>query len=124
MPYKDREEQRKAQRKHYLENKDRFRARLYKRRQKNKEFVLEIQSKNGCIDCGESHPACLDFHHRNPEEKEIEIAIAIEDWSLERLKKEIVKYEILCSNCHRKRHWIPLVEKYYFDYANRNDIKI
>ncbi len=124
MPYSNREQQREAQRKHYQENKDKFRARVYKRRQENRQFILETQSKTGCVVCGEKHVACLDFHHRNPEEKVVEISIATDDWSLDRLKKEIEKCDVLCSNCHRKEHWIPLDEKYYFDYANRNDIKI
>jgi hypothetical protein len=59
-----------------------------------------------CIKCGNDHPAVLDFHHRNPEEKEFAISKMIRNRSSkEMLLKEIEKCDILCSNCHRIHHW-------------------
>lgn len=65
----------------------------------------EYRATLKCQFCGEDHPACLDFHHRNPDEKEATIVKKVKHWSIERLKKEIAKCDVLCSNCHRKHHW-------------------
>lgn len=59
-----------------------------------------------CFECGETHPACLDFHHRDPKEKEFSIAhMRGGSYSLDKIKEEIEKCDVLCSNCHRKLHW-------------------
>jgi hypothetical protein len=52
-----------------------------------------------CGHCGESDPRCLDFHHRNPTEKVFNVS---RQRTIEALKKEIAKCDILCANCHRK----------------------
>jgi uncharacterized protein (DUF3084 family) len=70
---------------------------------KRKKAWLESQ-KIACIRCGESDPACLDFHHRNPNEKELTLSLAIARASLKRIQAEVVKCDVLCSNCHRKTH--------------------
>ncbi len=63
-----------------------------------------------CCMCPESHPACLEFHHRDPEEKETEISTAIQNgWCRERILKEIEKCEPMCANCHKKLHWAERV---------------
>jgi len=124
MPYINKEQQRKARQKHYQENKDKYRARLYAKRQINYSYLISLKIENGCCKCGEKHPACLDFHHRNPDDKEIEISKVADHWGLVKLKKEVEKCDVLCSNCHRKEHWVDLDKKYYFDYANRNNIEL
>ena len=45
--------------------------------------------------------AALQFHHRDQEKKLFSISEAISNWySLENIKKEIGKCDILCANCH------------------------
>jgi hypothetical protein len=57
--------------------------------------------------CPENHPACLDFHHKNPKQKDFEIACAIrQGWTKPRILEEIEKCIVVCSNCHRKLHWL------------------
>ena len=61
-----------------------------------------------CATCGENHPAALDFHHSDPSEKELSIGEATGyGWARAKLLDEIAKCEVLCANCHRKRHWSP-----------------
>jgi hypothetical protein len=56
--------------------------------------------------CGESHPATLDFHHRDPNEKDFLLSSAARNgWGKERILREIEKCDVICSNCHRKEHW-------------------
>lgn len=69
-------------------------------------LVRQIKSFLSCDVCGESHPACLDFHHRNPVEKSFTISNLSWKVSTEKLFDEIAKCDILCANCHRKLHWI------------------
>jgi len=58
-----------------------------------------------CVRCGESHPAVLQFHHRDPAEKDIALAEAVSaGWSVERILREAAKCEVLCANCHMKHH--------------------
>ncbi len=66
-------------------------------------FVVWRNSQK-CIICEEMEGACLDLHHLDPNEKEIEISKVYKTWSWERLQTEINKCVVLCSNCHRKVH--------------------
>lgn len=60
-----------------------------------------------CEDCGISFPdfpyVVFDFHHLEPTKKDV-------DWSklklrsVDKIKKELDKCSLLCSNCHRIRH--------------------
>jgi len=61
-----------------------------------------------CIKCGyDSCAGALDFHHRIPSEKLFELtARNMGHVSLERLKAEVEKCDLLCANCHREQHII------------------
>lgn len=73
---------------------------------KRKKFIWEKGGK--CLDCGiiahENNLVIFDFHHQDPSSKEY-------DWNKLRLRgedsirKELSKCDLLCSNCHRLRHW-------------------
>ena len=62
-----------------------------------------------CHDCGlkssSKNYIVFDFHHLKPERKEIRLADAF-DVSDIRFWREISKCVMLCSNCHRLRHWV------------------
>jgi hypothetical protein len=68
--------------------------------------IWAIKYLGGCCkDCGEiKHWVAYDFHHRDPSVKEF-------DWSKLRLRskddiiKELDKCDLLCSCCHRIRHF-------------------
>jgi len=53
---------------------------------------------NKCVDA-------LDFHHINPEEKDVD-SRRIKGWSKEKRNKELDKCILVCSNCHREIHSI------------------
>ena len=44
----------------------------------------------------------LEFHHKDPNEKDF--GISGKSWSFERLKKEVDKCILVCSNCHQEIH--------------------
>lgn len=69
-----------------------------------KEIVLAYKLLHPCS-CGETDPACLQFHHRNPVEKSFTIAhMTHHGITLKKLKDEILKCDVVCANCHLKYH--------------------
>jgi hypothetical protein len=83
-----------------------YEASYHRRCQKIKTWFDEYKSTLFCQKCGENHPACLDFHHRVPNEKEEQVAILVgKRRSIQRIMKEIEKCDVLCANCHRKLHY-------------------
>lgn len=84
---------------------------LEKRRHHDKELAAwlnEYRTKLRCADCGENHPACIQFHHLNKDDKSFTIGGAIGRWryiTAKKLEEEISKCEVLCANCHALRHW-------------------
>jgi hypothetical protein len=109
MPLKDKEKRREYQREYmrkwYLNNKTTHISYVRNRDKKIKAWLKEYKQSLKCEDCGENHPACLDFHHRDPGEKKFSIGRLKDYMSMRLLQSEIAKCRVLCSNCHRKRHW-------------------
>ena len=71
------------------------------RRRKKIELVeykggsCELCGYNKCI-------SALEFHHKDPNEKDFNISG--KSWSYERLKNEVDKCILVCSNCHKEIH--------------------
>lgn len=82
---------------------DRVQARFQKRYQTVKEKVLQLRLNNPCMCCGESEPACLEFHHLDPSQKEFGVTSS-SNRSWDKMWEEIQKCVVLCANCHRKVH--------------------
>ena len=64
----------------------------------------KLKTERGCVYCEERNSDCLDFHHRDPEEK----LFAIGHGSVlnrTAIKLEIEKCDVTCRNCHTKEHW-------------------
>ncbi len=53
---------------------------------------------NKCIDA-------LEFHHKNPNEKDFSIGGQGYTRNWEKIKIELDKCDLLCSNCHREEHY-------------------
>lgn len=78
--------------------------RVKNRRQKLKEMGVEYKGGK-CIKCGyDECIAALEFHHKNKEEKEFTIS-KYQNLSWIRIKKELDKCDLLCSNCHKELHY-------------------
>ena len=107
---KDREEYNKTRREWYQKNKDSERKRLRtsnkKRELEYRTWFRELKSTLKCEECPEDNVATLDFHHRDPSQKEMAVSDLVKrQWSKKRILEEIDKCSVLCSNCHRKLHW-------------------
>lgn len=81
MPYNDAVKQRKYQRK-------------WQRARRKRAIDMLGGVCNRC-----SYKWKLEFHHRNPEEKEDH---RIWSWSWKRILVEIAKCDLLCTKCHAK----------------------
>lgn len=76
-------------------------ARLKSFKQKCVEYLGSC-----CMHCGYSKCiAAMEFHHKNPTEKEFGIAKVRNRAFSQVIKDELDKCELLCSNCHKEVHY-------------------
>ena len=87
---------------HYERNKETIIAQVKEKKRKIREYIQNIKSRIGCSICGEGRYWVLDFHHLG--DKEESVSSLVRSGSLTKVKKEIEKCEVLCSNCHRDLH--------------------
>jgi len=88
----------------YKDRKDYLIKAVVKRR---KQIRLKAITHLGgkCIICGYSkYPEALEFHHKNPKQKDFNVSKKGHCRSWKRVKKEIEKCVLLCANCHREIH--------------------
>lgn len=70
---------------------------------KRRKKLMLIGFGSKCQICGYNKcDSALEFHHLNPEEKEIAISSQIRSW--EKTKEELEKCICVCANCHREIH--------------------
>src|ERR1700677_317590 len=70
-------------------------------RRRHVKRVLVAEHGGRCVRCG--YDRCIDalhFHHRDPAQKEFGIAAKGMTYSMDRLRKEATKCDLLCANCH------------------------
>ena len=90
----------------YEKNKVQRYNQIKERRESGRQYVFDYKKNNPCVRCGFSHPAALDFHHKDHTTKTIGVADAVSGgWSLDKIKEEIEKCDLLCANCHRILHY-------------------
>lgn len=103
MPYADIEMQRAAQRRYYDLNKDKVKKTARDRRSLVVKFVQEYKQSRGCMDCKIMYPYwILEFDHVR-DEKVGNVGAMVKTHSLEAVKLELEKCDVVCSNCHRDR---------------------
>lgn len=92
-------------RKNLSEYKEAERTRQKNGRAKLREYVTTAKL-SGCVVCGEKHPSCLQYHHLDPSTKVDRVnRLLAQTKSLEKVIAEIAKCELICANCHAKKHW-------------------
>ena len=76
------------------------------RTMRNRRTLYEWLFNQECVECGESDPVVLELHHRDPSEKSAAIStMASSGTSIDVMFAEIKKCDVVCANCHRKRHF-------------------
>lgn len=92
MPYKNKQDLYAAQKRH---------------REKIRESLRVFLSGKACVDCGEEDPVVLEFDHIDPNKKFKTINKMMSGhYSWKSLEKEIVKCDVRCANCHRRRTYL------------------
>ena len=93
--YKNSKKRRKTLRKNALSRNDFIR-----------KYIQRLKKFGSCKFCGDNRWYVLDFHHLVSNDKNIGISQIIpRGYSMKRLKTEIRKCILLCSNCHRELHY-------------------
>ena len=113
MPIKDRAQReaymKQFNHKHYLDNKDKRKKQIRKRRIDIKVWFQGLKRGLVCIDCGfegATNPWAIEFDHLVPTDKKRTISRMVsEGRSKESILDEITKCEAVCANCHREREY-------------------
>ena len=88
----------------YSKNRKRRQDAANKRNRDRKALMVE-HFGGRCNDChGVFHQCVYEFHHLDPEGKDVNPSKAL-TWSEERMWVELEKCTMLCSNCHKIRHF-------------------
>jgi hypothetical protein len=108
MPYKDKSKQKEFQRSWHQSTKAARKEKRNSSKQalvdRNKSLITSIKAK-GCEACGYSKCLnALEFHHLDPNAKDLKVSEATRQWGSSKLLEEVSKCVLLCSNCHREIH--------------------
>lgn len=71
---------------------------------KKRVFLRRLRVFKGCIICGMKVAECLDFHHLDPNTKENHVCKMTQNFGIKRIKDEVRKCVVICSNHHRMVH--------------------
>lgn len=89
----------------YYKNKEKEKRNARKRGRRIRGWYKQVKKEKKCIECGESRPKALEFHHVNPATKKESIYDMVHNkCSIDNIKEEMDKCIVLCANCHRVRH--------------------
>lgn len=95
---------RRRQKEYYQENLDVILGKTRKRRKEASRFLSEYLVGKSCVDCGETDRVVLEFDHRVPEEKRMNVSQLVgKGRPIEMIRAEIEKCDIRCANCHRRK---------------------
>lgn len=105
MPYKDIAKRRAAHKRYYDKNVQLYIDKNTRRKRELAEFVISLKQKP-CMDCGIKYPHyVMDFDHRDKTQKltSVSLMITVHRYSKDKILNEIIKCDLICSNCHRIR---------------------
>lgn len=94
----------KKTREYYYNNATKMKSQSIEWKRVQRDKINELKNLLLCLKCGESRNHLLDFHHIDPNQKDFQISQG-EGYGWKRVKQEIDKCIVLCSNCHRDFHY-------------------
>lgn len=81
---------------------EKWRARGASIGRSRKAWFQRIKERASCVRCGESHPACLDFRHREGGAKDdLVSAMVRKGRPIAVILTEMEQCDVLCANCYR-----------------------
>lgn len=94
-------------RQHYKTNKAKYiskaRRNQFSNRAKLRVLVRGYLSEHGCIDCGETDPTVLEFDHVRGSKRSPVSQLVNAGLSVDKVCEEILKCEVRCCNCHKRK---------------------
>jgi hypothetical protein len=88
-------------------HKEQLNKRKQARHRDMRDWLDNIKKERKCSKCREDKFYILDFHHLDPNEKEINISRAAScGYGRKRIQAEIDKCIVLCRNCHGELHYM------------------
>jgi hypothetical protein len=77
------------------------------RRAELRKWFHELKASLACEECGISHPAVIEFHHRDKKTKKYNVSQMVNrTLNQQAILREIAKCAVLCANCHKVHHYI------------------
>lgn len=74
-----------------------------------KKCILVDEFGGKCMSCGYNRfKTLLQFHHRDPSQKKHKVTDM--DWSIETMREEAKKCDLLCPTCHGEAHIMEKTE--------------
>lgn len=92
----------KVDKTYYEKNKQEHYQKVRRYAIQNRLRLWRYLSENPCVDCGENDPVVLELDHKGSKSLAISNMIS-RKFSWSSIEKEIGKYTVRCSNCHRKK---------------------
>lgn len=78
---------------------------VIRRRREIKRLLVQFAGGK-CVKCGYNKcVGALEFHHKDPSQKDFGIAELMHKNALEKLKEEVKKCDLICANCHDELHY-------------------
>jgi hypothetical protein len=111
MPAKTKETRNALNRASYARNKDKRQKINREKKASAKEKWRRYKSTLSCVQCGQNHPATLDFHHIEKHPSNRKVNKLVTNHAFKKAIEEIKKCLVLCANCHRIHHHNERLEK-------------
>lgn len=74
-------------------------------RHRKSRLILIERFGGKCVNCGfNAEPLILQFHHRDPNQKDFQISETVRFHLTSKLLEECNKCDLLCPNCHAIHH--------------------
>lgn len=90
--------------------KDKTQQRQRDKRNTIRKIIQEVKSSTPCADCRERYPYwIMEFDHLSNKKFNIS-AHSSHSASIDNIKAEIAKCQIVCSNCHKNRTFTRLIK--------------
>jgi hypothetical protein len=96
--------QKEYRKQHYLNNREKYLNKAKNYRKTFQNWFFDYKKNLSCELCGENRYWVLDFHHKNPKEKDLDVSKLVSNCNKQALVDEINKCMVVCSNCHRDLH--------------------
>jgi len=111
MPAKDKTQRNATNRAGYERNKEQRQKKNRESKAAAKQRWQAFKSTLSCVQCGQNHPATLDFHHieKHPDNRKVNKLLT--NKAFKQAAEEIKKCLVLCANCHRIHHHNERLEK-------------